>query len=567
MTVLESARRRQGELLRHCLRFILSAGLSAAVRQGLEEVFGVPVLETYGLSEAGTVAANSVAPGHRKSGTMGKPWPNEVAIRADDGRLLLTGAAGEIVVRGPVLMPGYLDDEEANHVGFVQGWFRTGDIGSIDAEGFLTVLGRLKEFINRGGEKISPYEIERALLLHPCVREAAAFSVAHPRLGENVAAAVVLTPDANTTPREVKAFLSDHLAPFKIPQQVFVKAELPKGATGKTLRRQLSDEAAEHTRDVVPPATPLHCQILEIWQRLIGRDDIGIDDDFFEAGGDSLLATQMVCEVEAVTRQRILPSALRTVFTVRELAAAIVRGSPAMPELVTCAKQGYGTPFLFCHGDYTTRGFYALKFAEMLTCDQPVFLVHPFLDPDPKLTIEQMAQAYLPDILAAHPAGAFCLGGHCNGGLLAWEIARQLQLLGREVGLVVLVDAPSLNARPILRALGQLNKLIVAVAPKRMSKKFALNGMRAIWARGYWHVSLYGPYSRAICNYVPPKIATRVLCMISDENRAKIEYSWTPWTNLADGVHCEYIKGTHLSCITTHVSELTRVLDCLLSQP
>ena len=118
MTVLERARKRQGAPLRHRLRFIRSGGapLSATVRQGLEEVFGVPVLDDYGLSETGTVAANSVAPEHRKAGTVSKPWPSEVAIRAEDGRLLPPGAAGEIVVRGPVLMPGYLDDDEANRM-------------------------------------------------------------------------------------------------------------------------------------------------------------------------------------------------------------------------------------------------------------------------------------------------------------------------------------------------------------------------------------------------------------------------------------------------------------------
>ena len=377
MTALECARRRQGALLRHCLRFILSAGLSAALRRELEEVFGVPVLETYGLSEAGTVAANSDVLEFRKSGTMGKPWPDDVAIRAEDGNLLLPSTAGEIVVRGPVVMPGYLDDEEANRAAFFDGWFRTGDLGLIDAEGFLTVLGRLKEFINRGAEKISPQEIEEALLLHPCVREAAAFSVPHPRLGENAAAAVVLVPGATTTSTEIKAFLADHLAPFKIPQNVFVKSELPKGATGKTLRRQLSEEAAHRVREVAPATTPLQLQILEVWHKLLGRDDLGIDDDFLEAGGDSLLATQMLCEVETITRQQIPPSELRAVYTVRELAAAALRSSPATTELVTCAKPGRGTPFIFSHGDFTSRGLYALKLADMVKHDNPVFLVHP----------------------------------------------------------------------------------------------------------------------------------------------------------------------------------------------
>ena len=140
-----------------------------------------------------------------------------------------------------------------------------------------------------------------------------------------------------------------------------------------------------------PLVGPLHYQIAEIWQRLVGREDIEYDDNFFEIGGDSLLATQMICEVEAVTGQKIPPSALGTVFTIRELTATVMRRIPATAERATCAKQGRGTPFLFCHGDYATRGLYALRLVEMLTCDQPVYLVDPFLDSDPELSIEEMA--------------------------------------------------------------------------------------------------------------------------------------------------------------------------------
>jgi oxalate---CoA ligase len=599
MTVLECARKRQGAPLRHCLRFISSVGVSVAVRQGLEELFGVPVLERYGLGEAGTVAANSVVPEHRKAGTMGKPWPNEVAIRAEDGRLLPPGAAGEIVVRGPVLMPGYLDDEEANGAAFVDGWFRTGDLGLIDAEGFLTVSGRLKEFINRGGEKISPYEIEQALLLHPSVREAAAFSVPHPRMGENVAAAVVLMSGANTTPTEIKVFLSDHLAPFKIPQHVLVKAELPRGATGKTLRRKLSEEAAHRVREITPAGDPLQLQILGVWQRLIGRDDIGIDDDFLEVGGDSLLATQMLCEVEAITCQQIPPSELRSVYTVRELAAAVLRGSPGTAELVSCAKPGRGTPFIFCNGDFASRGLYALKLADMLRGEQPVFLVHA--DPlDTQLTIEEMARTRMPQILAAHPTGAFRLGGHCKGGLLALEIARHLERLDREIEFIALIDTPSVNARPIFRVIAQLNRLIIAIAPRKISRKFALDGMRTIRSRPIfraikqlnrliiaiaprkigrkfasdgmlaiwftWNFSDRGQNSRTVSNYVPQKIRSRIICLISEESRSHMKYSWKPWINLADEVSCQYVEGTHVGCITEHVG-VARVLDSLLLQP
>jgi thioesterase domain-containing protein len=157
------------------------------------------------------------------------------------------------------------------------------------------------------------------------------------------------------------------------------------------------------------------------------------------------------------------------VFTIRDLVATVVRRIPATEELVTCARQGRGTPLLFCHGDYTTRGLYALKLVEMLTCDQPIYLIHTHLDPDPTLTIEEMARACVPQIIAAHPTGVFRLGGHCNGGILAWEIARELERLDREVEFIALIDTPSVNARPFFRAIAQLNKFIIAITPKKLA--------------------------------------------------------------------------------------------------
>jgi acyl-CoA synthetase (AMP-forming)/AMP-acid ligase II len=565
--VLERVLTRRGTPPRHCLRFIRSgaAPLPAAVHQGLEEVFGVPVLESYGLSEAGTIAANAIAPEHRKPGTVGRPWPNQAAIRGDDGSLLPPGRVGEIVVRGAGVMPGYLDNEEANSVAFVDGWFRTGDLGSVDGEGFLTLSGRLKELINRGGEKISPYEVEKALMLHSAVREAAAFSVPHPRLGENVGAAVVIKSGMNATASEIKEFLCDQLAQFKVPQHVFVMSELPKGATGKISRSELSEAAANRIRAIVPPKEPLEFQILEIWQRLIGRTDIGIDDDFFEAGGDSLLATHMVLEVEAVIRQHVPPSALRAVYTIRQLTAAVLRASPVVDELVTRAKDGNGTPFFFCHGDYGTRGLYALKLADKLKCDQPVFLLHSSRDPDPKLTIEEMARSYVPHVLAALPTGALRIGGHCNGGLIAWEVARQLERLGREVEFVVLVETISLNARLALRVIAGLMRFIAVFAPRRIGKKFKRDGMRAVWNRSKWRAASYGPYSRAMANYIPSKLKTGVLSVICEESRSKIEFSSRPWNRLCPELHCRYVAGTHIGCITSQVDELALLLDGLLS--
>ncbi len=150
------------------------------------------------------------------------------------------GQRGEILVGGPTVVAGYLNAPEITRASFVKGWFKSGDIGSIDEDGFLTLHGRKDDLINRGGEKISPVEIDEALLRHPAIAEAAAFAVPHARLGQDVAAAVVLRPGATTTPVELRRYLQDQLASFKVPGQIVIQDQLPKGKTGKILRRQLS---------------------------------------------------------------------------------------------------------------------------------------------------------------------------------------------------------------------------------------------------------------------------------------------------------------------------------------
>jgi oxalate---CoA ligase len=227
----------------HKLRFISSAGapLLRETHETMEKVLGIPVLEHYGSSETAQLAANMLAPGRRKPGTCGMPWPGVIKIVDEDGREVPAGRSGEILVTGPSVTAGYLNAPELNRARFADGWFRTGDVGSIDQDGFLSLHGRCKELINRGGEKIAPMEIDQALLSHPEVDEAAAFSVPHPRLGEDVAAAVVLRSGATITPAELREFLSQHLATFKIPRRITVLDQLPKGITGKVLRGRLSE--------------------------------------------------------------------------------------------------------------------------------------------------------------------------------------------------------------------------------------------------------------------------------------------------------------------------------------
>ncbi len=226
------------------LRFIRSssASLPPQVMRELEEVFGVPVIESYGMTEAAhQMASNPLPPRPRYAGSVGLAAGPEVAIMDEAGRLLPAGALGEVVIRGPNVMGGYEHNPEANARAFTDGWFHTGDQGVLDEAGYLRLTGRLKELINRGGEKISPLEVDTVLLDHPAVKQVATFALPHPKLGEEVAAAVVLQEGASVSERELQDFVSGRLADFKVPRKVLFLAELPKGATGKVQRIGLAE--------------------------------------------------------------------------------------------------------------------------------------------------------------------------------------------------------------------------------------------------------------------------------------------------------------------------------------
>src|SRR6185437_676824 len=421
----------QASVPQHALRFVLSTAsyLPDATRRALERLLAIPVVEFYGMCEAGMLTAPALPPEEARPGSVGRIPEGELAIRGDDGSFLRAGQPGQVVVRGPSVMPGYLfDDIEAAPSGLQDGWLATGDVGTVDADGFLTIAGRTKEIINRGGEKISPYDVEKALLQHPAVREAAAFAVPHPRLGENVGAAVVLQPGAAVTSTELIDYIYDRLAPFQMPRHVHVLDRLPVGATGKISRPSLGAVFADQQRSSPPPAAPLELQIAEIWRRRLNIDEIGLDDDFFEIGGDSLQATEMLLELEEITRYRVAPSEVRAQLTIRLLSETLSNAAAAKEEVMTRVKSGSGTPLFVCHGDFCGWGFYAFRLAELLKHDGPIYLLHSILDEAKGITgIREMVKRYLPEIERAAPTGPVRLAGYCHGGIASLEVAGQLE--------------------------------------------------------------------------------------------------------------------------------------------
>jgi acyl-CoA synthetase (AMP-forming)/AMP-acid ligase II len=244
--LLMRAARNQGIVDRTRLRFIRSSSssLPPQVLDELERTFGVPVVEAYAMTEAAhQMTCNQLPPGQRKPGTVGCAAGPEVAIMDEsDASLLDTGATGEVVIRGKNVTAGYENNSVANEACFVAGWFRTGDQGVMDEDGYLTITGRLKEIINRGGEKISPREVDDVLMDHAAIQQCVTFAMPHKSLGEEVAAAVVLREGADADEKAIRSFAGERLAAFKVPRKIIFLDEIPKGATGKLQRIGLAEK-------------------------------------------------------------------------------------------------------------------------------------------------------------------------------------------------------------------------------------------------------------------------------------------------------------------------------------
>ena len=211
--------------------------------QELEDAFGCPVIESYGMTEAShQMASNALPPGKRKPGAVGLPAGPKIAIMDEAGNILAQGEIGEVVIPGPNVTTGYDNNPDANLKAFADGWFRTGDQGRFDEDGFLFLTGRLKEIINRGGEKISPREIDEILMDHAAVAQVVCFGMPHAKLGEEVAAVVVLREGAAASERELQDFVATRAADFKVPSKILFMAEIPKGATGKLQRIGLAQK-------------------------------------------------------------------------------------------------------------------------------------------------------------------------------------------------------------------------------------------------------------------------------------------------------------------------------------
>jgi len=448
---LEKARQSPELAARWKLRLIMTGGspLSSVEIEDIEAATGARLWSAYAMSEASGIAIMPIGMAAQKPKAVGLP-ALDLRIVDDKGADLPKGSIGQIVIRGPQVIEGYLDDPAANQASFRGGWFHTGDLGFLDEDGYLSLAGRVKEQISRGGEKVSPMEVEEALMAHPAIRDAAAFAIPHRRLGEEVGAAVV-----SSDPSLSEAIVRDHalsmLAPNKVPRRVIFVESIPR-PTGKTPRLGMAERLGLGLNRTPnprsrPPATTTELRVAAIWQKLLETDtELAREDDFFDLGGESILAVTMQLEIENAFGVRLPQSVFLESAKLDHIASAIdasVAGSPAVESLVAVQLQGEDPPLFWVPGGLGgVLGIRSLAFH--LGSHQPVYgFQPPGIDGKGEASFkpEKLAAGYVALMREVQPTGPYRIGGHSFGGLIAFEMARQLEAAGESVSLLALVDA------------------------------------------------------------------------------------------------------------------------------
>jgi acyl-CoA synthetase (AMP-forming)/AMP-acid ligase II/thioesterase domain-containing protein/acyl carrier protein len=446
--LMERAEEYREAIRGHRLRFIRTAAapIPASLERRIRDFFGVPLLQAYGMSEVFPITLGTLD-GSTPAGSVGQPVRNPVVALNRDGGEVPPGEPGEIVVSGS-LFSGYWNQPEADAEAlFERGgkrWFRTGDIGYFDEAGFLYLTGRHKEFINRGGLKIAPAEVDEAWDEHPAVAAAVAFPVPSERFGEDLAVALQLRPGAALREEEALQFAAERLADYKLPRRVFFVSEIPRTHTGKPQRNVLTKRFAQASEesDGAPPETATQHRLLALWREVLGVDRLGIHDRFFEHGGDSLKAMDLVARIAEEFGPALLPQTLVWAPTIEQLARLVEnpQAQAQFDELLPISTAGSGAPL------FAIDPFFEYERLARYVADRPVYGVRlPELSQRPDLdTFEKVAAFCVGVIRRVQAHGPYQLSGFCQSGALAFEVACQLERAGEQVSFLGLLDARDL---------------------------------------------------------------------------------------------------------------------------
>jgi acyl-CoA synthetase (AMP-forming)/AMP-acid ligase II len=324
----------------------------------MERTFGAPLLMGFRMTEASSITHDPLPPRMRKRGAVGVPLCNQVAVMSAAGALCAPGDVGEVVVCGPLVFDGYFDDAQANAASFVDGWFRTGDLGRFDEEGYLYLVGRIKDLINRGGEKISPIELDAALEAIPGVQAAATFAIPHQSLGEEVVAAVVRNGDVTINASDIIDEMRRRIGPTRVPRQIYFVDQLPRTDSGKVLRSELPRLLGLNQGELTSPgsspvevhasiASPVEAALTGLWASALKIKHVGRNDHFLFLGGDSLRGARLISSVNAVFGVDLeLESLSRGDMTVARMAREIeaIRARTAVDEPPRTARRSTGPP-------------------------------------------------------------------------------------------------------------------------------------------------------------------------------------------------------------------------------
>ena len=546
------------------LRFIRSSSssLPPQVMTELEAAFRCPVIESYGMTEAShQMASNPLPPRERKPGSVGVAAGPEIAIMDAEGTLLGPEVPGEIVIRGANVTGGYENNPEANERAFTDGWFRTGDQGRMDEEGYVFITGRLKEIINRGGEKVMPREVDEALLDHPAVRQAVTFAVPHPRLGEDVAVAVVLRDRPAITEQELREFARARLADHKVPTRVLILESIPKGPTGKLQRIGLAEKLADNLKTpFVAPRNLVEEKLARIWAEKLGLPRVGIQDNFFAIGGDSLLAAGVLAEVDRVFGIELPLSKAFQAPTIEQMAIAVDQYSreASTSSLVTIHAGGEGSSVYYLPG---TAGnvFGGLgAFAPVYAPGQRVYGLEERLS-DPT-GIEEQAAHYLAAISRVQPRGPYRLIGSCSGGTVAFAMAQRLIARGEQVALLAMVE-PTPPYLERVRATASFGRYILDRVLNRASAQIGEMSAADARERGNYLKRKIKNVARqwALRRYRPSPIAVELHLFLTPESLRASHGSRVRWRDFAGGgATIHEVPGTHISVVGSSAGPATK---------
>jgi amino acid adenylation domain-containing protein len=443
--------------------------LSAAhIRRALVALPETQLVNGYGPTESTTFACCYSIPRHLEEAAssipIGRPISNtQVYILDRQLQLVPNGVVGELHIGGDGLGRGYLNNPDLTSEKFIANPFadrpgdrlyKTGDLGRYLPGGNIEFIGRIDDQIKIRGFRIEPGEIESALTQHPSVKAAAVIACQIQATEKLLAAYVVPKEGKALMVESLQTFLKQKLPQYMIPARFMFVASLPLTPNGKVDRAALPPlEAVElaSSPEFVAPRDKVESKLLEIWQSVLGNQTISVADNFFDLGGHSLLAVRMMSRIEEACGVRLPLATLFAGATIEHLARAVQNAEPekASSPVVAVQPEGSKPPFFFFHGDWTGGGLYCQKLARSLGKEQPFFAIgpHGLAGEQIPLTIEEMAADHLRTLLKIRPSGPYLIGGFCNGGLVAFEIARQMQKLGLKVDLLVVVDASAMNIR------------------------------------------------------------------------------------------------------------------------